>query len=224
MTVFRGLQDAKEIAALKLMRTCLPLFFAVFCCVTLAHAQRLGQVYFGLGTATDSSSGQSINTFGTGTLYPTPKMGGVFGNVGGSFLVTPHFGVGANVAWRFKQDDYAGLNYRPLFYDFNGIWEPSHGSTRVLPEFQGGIGGANLRFYYSQQFCNAFAGCSTSNSYLQSSNHFQVHVGAGVRFYVTPHIFIRPQFDYHWVNNFFQFGSNSVPQFGASVGYSFGEP
>jgi serine/threonine protein kinase/Tol biopolymer transport system component len=40
----------------------------------------------------------------------------------------------------------------------------------------------------------------------------------------TPRVFIRPQFDYHWVNNFFQFGSNSVPQFSASVGYSFGEP
>jgi hypothetical protein len=41
-----------------------------------------------------------------------------------------------------------------------------------VPEFQAGLGGVNLKFYYSQQYCDIFAGCSTSNSYLESSNHF----------------------------------------------------
>ena len=46
-------------------------------------------------------------------------------------------------------------------------------------------------------------------------------LAAGIRFYVTPHFFIRPQIDAHWVNNFYQFGSNWVPEYGAAVGWSF---
>ena len=46
-------------------------------------------------------------------------------------------------------------------------------------------------------------------------------VGAA-RLYATPHIFLRPAVDVHWVNNFFQFGSNWVPEYTMGVGYSFG--
>jgi hypothetical protein len=132
-------------------------------------------------------------------------------------------GVGGELGFRPTQADYAGLNYRPVFYDFNGIWAPGVGSKRVAPEIQGGVGGANIRFYLSQSACNSFTGCSSSNQFIQSSNHFQVHAGAGLRLYVTKNVFVRPQIDYHWVNNFFQFGSNNVPQYSISVGYSFGE-
>jgi hypothetical protein len=48
-------------------------------------------------------------------------------------------------------------------------------------------------------------------------------VGAGVSIYVKEHIFIRPQFDFHYVpglNN--QFGSNYVPQGTIWIGYSMG--
>jgi len=48
-------------------------------------------------------------------------------------------------------------------------------------------------------------------------------VKKGVRLYVTDHLFVRPQVDAHYVDNFFQFGSNWVPEYGASVGWSFGE-
>ncbi|MFL6451479.1 MAG: hypothetical protein ACJ746_27945 [Bryobacteraceae bacterium] len=58
---------------------------------------------------------------------------------------------------------------------------------------------------------------------MESSNHFQVHMAAGVRFYTTPHLFIRPQVDVRYVDNFFQFGSNWVPEYGASIGWRFGE-
>ena len=83
-----------------------------------------GNVYFGLGTATDSSNGQALNLFGTGTPYNTPKMTGLFADVGGSFMFTNHFGAGAQLSWRAGQGDYSGVNYRPFFYDFNGIWQP----------------------------------------------------------------------------------------------------
>ena len=179
-------------------------------------------VHIGASGAYAKSTGQNINTFGDGNLYSTPSLDGVFMNLGG--------GIWSRRAWvsalRFPssraKSDYAGLRYRPIFYDFNAIFHPAPSAKRVVPELQAGLGGANMKFYYNQQDCNAFTGCSSSSSYLQSSNHFQLHAGAGVSFFVTPNVYVRPQFDIHWVHNFFQFGTNWVPQYGVSVGYSFG--
>ena len=197
----------------------------------LASAQSGLDVYFGVGTATADSNGQSIDTFGSGQsgpantpgFYNTPKLAGAFGKVGADLMFTPHFGAGAEADFRFKQGAYAGLNYRPTFYDFYGIWEPITRAKRVVPEIIGGLGVANLKFYYPQQFCDSFAGCTSSNSFIESANHFQAHVGAGIAFYATNHIFFRPQIDAHYVNNFYQFGSNWVPEYSVSVGYRFGE-
>ncbi len=199
------------------------LFTCALCLgATLAQAQAGPDVFFGVGTGIDSSSNQAVDTFGTGFPYTTPRLGGTFGRVGADFLLTKHFGIGAETDWRFSQGSYAGLNYRPLFYDFNGIWTPTGSSERrVVPELEAGVGGARMSFYYPTAYCDQFAGCSSSNTFVESSNHFQFHLGAGVRFYATHHIFIRPQVDAHYVNNFFQFGSNWVPEFGASVGWSF---
>ena len=188
--------------------------------VQLAKAQS-ASAYFGLGTAVDSTNGQPINTFGNGTLFNTPRMGGLFETVGGDVMFRPNLGVGFETSFR-SQSNYAGLNYRPLFYDFNAIYEPVSNSGMIVPEFQAGLGGANLRFYENQSYCDSFGGCSNQNYYVESSNHFQLHVSAGVRLYVKGGIFIRPQVDAHWVNNFFQFGSNWVPEYSAAIGYTFG--
>lgn len=196
-----------------------------------AHAQSGLDVYFGVGTATADSNGTSVDTFNTGTVaaantsgyFNTPKLTGAFGKAGADFMFTRHFGAGADVDWRFSQGDYAGLSYRPTFYDFYGIWQPITRSRRVVPEFTGGLGAANLRFFYPSSYCDAFAGCSSSSSFIESSNHFQVRIGAGVAIYPTQHIFIRPQVDAHWVNNFYQFGSDWVPEYSVSIGYRFGE-
>jgi opacity protein-like surface antigen len=57
-----------------------------------------------------------------------------------------------------------------------------------------------------------------------SSSHFQVHVGAGVQFYVKEHIFVRPQFDFRQVSGFTnQFRSDQVIGGTVWVGYNFGE-
>ncbi len=188
----------------------------------LAHAQEGPDVFFGVGTATAPSSNQQIDTFGDGTLYNTPKLTGTFGKVGADIMITPHFGVGGETDFRFSQGPYAGLNYRPVFYDFNGIYAPTFSRfKRIVPEFQAGIGGMNIKFYYTSAYCDQFAGCQSNNQYIESSNHFQFHLEAGLRVYVTPHIFVRPQVDAHWVNNLYQFGSNWVPEYGASIGWSF---
>lgn len=208
----------------KWIRVAIPMVTLSLALVLPVSAQRGLDVFAGVGTTVLDSSGQSIDTFGTGSPFTTPRMGGTFGKFGGDFLVTPHFGIGAETDFRFSQGSYAGLTYRPLFYDFNGIWLPTaHRLKRVVPELQAGLGAVNLKFYYPQTSCNSFTGCSSSNSFVDSSNHFQVHLEAGVRFYVTSRLFVRPQVDAHYVNNFFQFGSNWVPQYGASVGWSFGE-
>ncbi len=196
--------------------------FALSLAAIPAHAQLSPDVYFGVGTAQAASNGQSLNTFGDGNFYSTPRLGGTFGKAGADVMITPHFGVGGEVDFRFQQAPYAGLRYRPTSYDFNGIWTPTvPGFRRVMPELQAGIGGMNLSFYNKTTSCDSFAGCSSSNQYLESSNHFQFHLQAGVRFYVTSHLYVKPQVDAHYVNNFFQFGSNWVPEYGASVGWSF---
>lgn len=200
------------------------LAFAVCLGSSLASAQRGPDVFFGVGTATDSSSNLSIDTLGTGSPFTTPKLGGSFGKVGGDFMLTQHFGIGAETDFRFGQAAYTGFQTRPLFYDFNGIYMPTfHGFKRVVPEFEGGLGAARLSFNYSQSSCNPLTGCSTVNSSVGSSDHFQVHMSAGLRIYATSHLFIRPQVDARYVNNFFQYGSNWVPEYGASIGWSFGE-
>ncbi len=216
---------------MKIFRTSF-LLSALLCFgITAANAQSGLDVYFGAGTMRADSNGQSIDTFGTGNAYPantpgfynTPKLTGAFGKAGADFMFTPHFGVGGEADFRFSQGDYAGLNYRPTFYDFYGIYEPITRFKRVVPELIGGLGAVNLKFYYPQSSCDAFAGCTSSNSYVESSNHFQVRVGAGLAFYATPHVFLRPQIDAHYVNNFSQFGSNWVPEYSVAVGYRFGE-
>ena len=181
-----------------------------------------GSVYFGVGTATDTSNGQQIDTFGTGNFLPAPKMTGAFGKFGGDYMFRPYLGLGMEGSFRFAQGDYAELKYRPSFYDFNVVFQPLPKSTRIVPEFQAGLGWAKLNFYSNQQFCNSFSGCSSSNTLLASSTHFQFHVSGGIRFYVTKSVFIRPEIDAHHVSNFFQFGRDWVPEYGASIGYTFG--
>jgi hypothetical protein len=178
-------------------------------------------VYFGLGTATDSSNGQSLDLFNTGTPLGTPKMTGLFADAGGGLMLTNHFGAGAQFSWRAGQGNYAGVNYRPLFYDFNAIWQPVK-TKRVVPEIQAGLGGVRVGFNANAQTCSPLTGCSTVNVGSESSSHFQTHMSVAVRLYATPHIFFRPAIDAHWVNDFFQFGSNWVPEYSLGVGYSFG--
>lgn len=178
-------------------------------------------VYFGLGTAHADSSNQTIDPLGIGIFRTTPKITGLFGTVGGGLMLTSHFGAGAQFSWRTGTGDYAGVNYRPMFYDFNGIWQPIK-SKRFVPEIQAGIGGASVRFSANTTQCDQLTGCSTVNLGSESSSHFQTHLAAAARLYVTPRLFIRPAVDAHYVNNFFQFGSNWVPEYSLGVGYSFG--
>jgi hypothetical protein len=189
-------------------------FLLLFGVTNLAHAQG-GSAYFGMGSATDSSTG-TVDPFGDGSTLSAPSMNGLFGIFGGDAMFKPNLGVGVAVSTRFKQAAYADFNYRPTFYDFNAIYQPLPPTSRVALELQGGIGGAKISFY-----APTGATIGPSSIYFLSTNHFQVHGAVGVRFYATEHVFIRPQVDIHYVTNYNEFGRGAVPEFTVSVGYSF---
>lgn len=199
--------------------------------------------YFGMGSAIDGA-GTSVNTTDpatgltvtclpgnlfdsiTGNCEPGPKIGGLFGVFGVDFMFRPHFGVNGEYAFRFAQSDYlpaAGLKFRPGFYDFNAVYEPIAG-RHIVPIIEGGIGGARIALYQAQTV--SVTGITSTFSYPAglNANHFQVHGAFGVKLYVKGNIFIKPQFDIHYVTHLTdQFERNWVPQYTVAVGYTFGE-
>jgi opacity protein-like surface antigen len=213
----------------------LPLFL-LLAGAQFASAQGAFDAYVGFGSAHVKSNGAGIdsldssNAFGSCDItssdpycMKTGELSGLFMTFGGDVMVHPHFGFGANVSIQPGKQDYGPLEYRQTFYDFNGIYAPFT-SKRVSLRLEGGVGGANTNFSYASNACVGTAVCSSYSSSIGSSNHFQVHAGVGIQFYVTEHVFIRPQFDYRYVSNFTQqFGSNSVPQGTIFIGYNFGE-
>ena len=211
----------------------LPLTLAV---VPFAGAQSSFDLNIGFGTARAGANGggidnaSSLNAFGACTPGPldpacqaTPALNGFFLGLGGDIMLHKHFGVGAEVNFQPAKSDYGPLQYRQTFYDFNGIFAPIN-QKRAQLQLQGGIGGARTGFSFTQNSCVGIAVCSTVTQPVGNSSHFQVHAGVGVQLFLTDHIFIRPQFDLHYVPNFTQqFGRNAVPEGTVWVGYSFGD-
>lgn len=199
-----------------------------------ASAQSSFDLNLGFGTAHTSGIGgieniNSSNPFGTCTVgsgdpncVKGPDLGGFFLGFGGAVMATKRYGFGAEVAFQPAKSDYAGLNFRQTFYDVNGIFAPIN-EKKVLVQLMGGLGGAKTSFSYTQN-CAGIAVCSTQSQPVLNTNHFQLHVGAGVQLFVTDHVFIRPQFDLHYIPHFTdQFGSNLAPSATVWLGYSFGD-
>lgn len=209
---------------------------ALLSCAQFASAQGAFDAFFGLGTSKVSSNGSGIdnlnstNAFGACSLtsgdqycQKTGALSGVFMTFGGDVMFKKHLGFGANVSIQPVKQDYGPMQSRQTFYDFDGIYAPLV-QKRVTFRLEGGVGGANTGFSYSQSSCVGTAICSTSAQSIGSASHFQIHAGVGIQFNVTDHVFIRPQFDYHYVPNLTQqFSSNSVPGGTIFVGYNFGE-
>ena len=207
------------------------LFFPV-----LAHAQSALDVNVNFGSAWDSRSGAGIDNLsspnalggcvpGSGDAFcqATPKLSGFFLGFGGDIMFREHFGAGAEVNFQPVHQNYGPLQSRQTFIDVNGIYEPLI-SKRAIVQLQGGIGSASTGFIVSQSGCVGTAVCTTQNSSLGSSTHFQVHLGAGLQIPIRERFFVRPQFDLHYVPNLTQqYGSTLVPEATIAVGYHFGE-
>jgi hypothetical protein len=149
----------------------------------------------------------------------------------GDAMLNKHIGFGGELNFQPSKGNYGPVQYRELFYDFNGLYVPINHKTYQL-RFEGGIGGAHFGTTYTETSCIGSAVCQSETIPSGSSSHFQVHVGAAVQFYVKEHFFIRPQFDFREVPGLSgTYGSTSVYQFGTNhvlgamvwVGYNFGE-
>jgi hypothetical protein len=189
-------------------------FVAILCVVVLmqrpAHAQQFDAA-FGFNALTAPAG----STDSSGTFFPSIR-GGLYPSFSADLLLKHHYGVQGEVAWRARQNNYGGYEpYRPLFYDFNGIWAPQIGK-KFGAELMAGVGAESLRFYQGYYNCS-FVSCT---DYV-SSNHFDVHVGGGIRYYFWHSLFIRPEAHLYWVNNNQEFSSGTVGRFGVSIGYSF---
>lgn len=203
---------------------------------SFASAQTAVDVGIGFGSAWDKANGQGIdnassltNAFGSCTpgsadIYcqATSSMTGFLLGFGGDIMLYKKLGVGAEFNVQPAQKNYGPLQDRQMFYDFNAIYQPIS-TKRVALRVEGGIGGARTSFSYNQSGCVGTAVCSSSNQPVGTASHFQVHAGVGVQIFLTEHIFVQPQFDYHYVNGLTQqFNSNSVPEATVWLGYNFG--
>ena len=225
----------EEILDLKQIVRCLPLLSLLPFCIPLASGQAAIDVNVGFGGAWDSASklgidnASSSNAFGSCTpgssdifCQASPTLSGFFLGFGGDVMFKEKFGAGVDFTIQPAKADYGPLQFRQAFYDFNAIYRPIH-TKRAALNLEAGIGGARTAFSYTQSSCVGTAVCSSQTSPVGNATHFQEHVGVGVQLFLTEHIFIRPQFDVHFVNGFSdQFGRNVVPAATVWVGYNLG--
>jgi hypothetical protein len=173
------------------------------------HAQQF-DVAFGVGTLTAPSASSA-----SGDHAPVSITGGAYPVFSADLLLKNRFGVSGELAWRASRNLYAGFQpYRPLFYDFNGLYAPKLGKSAAA-ELSAGIGWESLRFY------QGFTTCGVTCTDFVSSNHFMGHFGAGLRYYFRGHFFVRPEADLYLINNNQEFSSPRATRFGVSLGYSF---
>jgi opacity protein-like surface antigen len=208
----------------------------LFLGASLASAQTSFDVNLGFGSAWDSANGggidnaASLNAFGSCTLgsgdancQSLPSLNGFFLGFGGDLMLFKRFGVGFEDSLQPSRQTYGPLASRQSFYDVNGIYAPV-ATKRLSLLLEGGVGGARTSFSLTESGCVGTAVCSTSTEPVGAANHFQAHVGVGLQIFLTQHIFIKPEYDFHYVPGFTnQFGSDAVQEGMVWVGYSFGE-
>jgi hypothetical protein len=201
---------------LALCTTVLTFFLAL---ANLASAQQ-GDAMIGFGTLmAPSSTSPACTSFSSSCLGS--EKGGLYTSISGDVIFHRRIGFNFEANWRTKQgldDANGGQLYRPILFDFNGVYQPRI-SKKVGADLMGGIGWQTTRFYgynYSTN-CLVFGSCYTSN------NHFLEHVGGGIRYYPWGHFFIRPEVHYYHIqNNTDVFSNTNVIRAGASIGYTIG--
>jgi hypothetical protein len=220
----------------------LPLIALPLLLLPLANAQSGIDFGIGFGAATAPAAKTGIDqnllacSLGSVGCTSTPSLNSFMLGFNGDLMLWKHFGVGAEVNFEPTKKDYVllqqqdvtqgipsiKLQSRLTLYDFNGIVQPLK-SKHATVKIEGGIGGANIKFYESGTSTSALVGSQNFSQYFGSSNHFQAHIGGGVQIYPTEHFFIRPQVDWHYVHNLTQYGRDSVISYTVWVGYTFGQ-
>lgn len=196
----------------------LTVFTSLFVLCLMAGAAQAQQVdaAFGVSTVTAPSSSSALNS---SNYQPQTIGGGAYPGFSFDFLLHHQFGIQTEISWRASQNAYQGYQpFRPIFWDVNGIWVP-HLAPRIDGELLAGVGVQNVRFYNNYCTCSYFLGCTPYDSQTKFDGHF----GAGVRFYLTRNIFVRPEAHLYLINNNRDFSSFHAQRYGASIGYSFGK-
>jgi hypothetical protein len=184
--------------------------FSLLLLVGFSAAQ---QIDIGFGMAgIHSPSGGSATVFS-----PPGQGGGVYLGFNGDFLLKKNLGVQGEIFWKASQGLYNGYQpYRPLFWDFNGIWLPPL-AKHVTGELVAGIGVESIRFYNNFLTCSYITGCTN----YTSSNHFMGDFGGGIRFYPIGNFFVRPEARFYLIHNNVEFNSNHATRYGVTIGYTF---
>jgi hypothetical protein len=215
-----------------LKRICryLPLLSLLPFCIPFASAQSAVDINIGFGGAWDSANksgidnntGLSCTPGSASSCQGLPALSGFFLGFGGDVMVKEKLGLGFDYSVQPAKQNYGPLQSRQSFYDFDAIYRPIQTKKAAL-NIEGGIGGARTSFSVTQTQCVGTAVCSTQVSPLGTASHFEEHIGVGVQILVTEHLFIRPQFDIHFVNGLTdQFGRSVVPAAMVWVGYNLG--
>ena len=101
-----------------------------FLIIGSVHAQQF-DVAIGVGTLTAPSASSA-----SGDHNPVSLTGGAYPVFSADLLLKGPLGVSGELAWRGSRNLYAGFQpYRPLFYDFNGIYAPKlgpHAAAEVM--------------------------------------------------------------------------------------------
>ena len=193
--------------------------FALLLLANLASAQQAdAMIGFGTILATGTNTPAVCSSF-NGNNTCAPEKGGLFTTLSGDVIFHRRIGFNFEANWRAKQAlDNSGQFFRPILFDFNGDYQPRLGKKAGV-DLLGGIGWQDTRFYAfnNSTNCLAFGACYTSD------NHFLVHVGGGLRYYVFGHAFVRPEVHlYHILNNTSAYTNTNVVRVGASIGYTIG--
>ncbi len=191
----------------------------IFCTLLLlgsaAYAQQFDVAVSG-STATATSPS---NVSPTSTSYsPQSIGGGTFLGFSGDFLFRKQMGFGGEISWRASRAFYQGdpaFPYRPIFWDFNGVYAPWFGK-RVSAALKAGIGAETVRFYQPTYICG-FTGCT---NYV-STNHFMGHFSGGLRLYAKGNFFVSPEVHLYLIRNNREFSGPWATRYGMSIGYTF---
>jgi hypothetical protein len=187
---------------------------ASFAFSALTHAQ---QVDFAVG---DSILWSPKNATAQSGYIAPPEKGGAYPSALLQYRSSESpFGINVEGAFRYHQGIYNFFQpYRPFLYDANAVYSRRF-TFKAEGDFMAGVGAQTVLFYTQTGTCGLpGGGCRT----YVNSTHFLTHAGAGVRYYFWRNFFVRPEANWYYVRNNYQFHSNNVFRVGASVGHTFG--
>ena len=116
---------------------------AVLALPNLVSAQQADAM---LGFGTVLSPNAAACGAGNTTNFTCPERGGLYTNIGADVIFHKRAGIGFDASWR-SIGDFGGLGqaYRPILFDFNGVYQPRL-NKKVGADLFAGIGGMRAGF------------------------------------------------------------------------------